>query len=178
MKGSQSWWILHALRKTVLLLEYCPFSPGWLSTHMGSPSSRCSFSLPCSAATVHVNLSNLLAPQMHVKSDIFFLIPPNPSLCDYLYVMRAVQMPNELKIHRRVCVCVFAKAHLRPKTSQCSNILPMATKRFWPTWPPTPKNEMAVMREQTQDVARRNDANGCLGEWYWVLHWDFVRRRS
>ena len=49
-------------------------------------------------------------------------------------------MPNELKIHR--CPCVSAKTNVRPKASQCSNILRMETKRFFylPA-PQPPKNE-------------------------------------
>lgn len=201
MKGSQSWRILHG-----------PFSPRWLSTHIGSPSSRCGLWLPYRAATVHVNLSKLLAPQMHVTSDISFLFPPNPSL--WLFILDACRVYAERVKNPSVCVCVCK--------SKCAAKNQPVIKHTIYAWKPNvfdlpdpqpPKNEKAscrkndteleplsaakqlkrgcstldmepYLRQQTEDVARRNDANGCLGEWYWVLdvpsngHWDFVRRRS
>lgn len=111
MKGSQSWRILHG-----------PFSPRWLSTHIGSPSSRCGLWLPyCTGPLQFMSifpnfwLRKCMLRQTSLSCFLQILV------CDYLYLMRAVYMPNESKIHR--CACVSAKANVWPKTSQCSNIL-------------------------------------------------------
>lgn len=164
------------------------------------------------AATVHVNLSKLLAPQMHVTSDISFLFPPNPSL--WLFILDACRVYAERVKNPSVCVCVCkSKCVAKNQPVFKHTIYAWKPNVFDLPDPQPPKNEKAsclkidteleplsarqttkarlldtghetVLREQTEDVARRNDANGCLGEWYWVLdvpsndHWDFVRRRS
>ena len=106
MKGSQSWRILHG-----------PFSMIVNSYWFTKLTLRSLIAILYRAATFHVNLSKLLAPQMRVTSDISFLFPPNPSL--WLFILDACRVYAErVKIHR----CA-AKANVRPKTSQCSNIL-------------------------------------------------------
>lgn len=96
------------------------------------------------AATVHVNLSKLLAPQMHVTSDISFLFPPNPSL--WLFILDACRVYAERVKNPSVCVCVCkskcaaALCGQKPASVQTYvYYIRMETKCFWPTWPPTPK---------------------------------------
>ena len=105
------------------------------------------------AATFHVNLSKLLAPQMRVTSDISFLFPPNPSL--WLFILDACRVYAErVKIHR--CACVSAKANVRPKTSQCSNILYTHGNQTFLTYLTPNPQEMKRLRvwKMTQNLNR------------------------